>query len=170
MNPSCSANINSEKCQHWMSEALAFCNRLLFTKQHEFWDDWWLSERPIVYYHLPHLKSVYNCQKLKKDIARQLSAISSNTGVSSKEERLEPAWQTALILVVACLALIIIMSMIWLLNSTLRRIAAPRLREYEYQGFYRKKRRGASPKSFISFGKPFSPLSRYGPYRSRSIV
>jgi len=171
MHPSCEQDISSTKCQKWMSEMLAHCNRLLADKQLEFWETWWLNKLPGAYYHLPHLMSAYDCQKLKKDITHQLSAASLNTGATQmEEERLEPAWQTALILIVAFLALIIIVSMVWLLNSTLRRIAVPRFRDYEYQGFCRKKCHGASPRSFISFGKPFRPLTRYGPYRSRSIV
>ncbi|KAH8398094.1 hypothetical protein KR215_004729, partial [Drosophila sulfurigaster] len=165
MNPSCTNNIESIECQKWISEAIAFCNRVLLAKQHEFWDDWWLNGHPIVYYYLPHFKSIYDCQKLKKDIARQQSELPFNTEVPQMdEERLEPAWQAALILIVGCLALIVIVSMIWMLNSSLRRIAAPRLRGCECSGF-RKKRCCASPKSFISFGKPFGPLSRFGPYR-----
>ncbi|KAL7729697.1 hypothetical protein ACLKA6_014567 [Drosophila palustris] len=172
MHPSCKQNINSTECQKWMSEVLAHCNRLLADKQLQFWDDWWLNEHPVAYYHLPHLKSAYDCQKLKKEIAQQLSgAASLNAGANQMEEdKLEPAWQTALILIVASLALIIIVSMVWLLNSTLRQIAAPRFRDFENERLCRKKCHGASPRSFISFGRPFRPLTRYGPYRSRSIV
>ncbi|KAH8358591.1 hypothetical protein KR093_001217 [Drosophila rubida] len=170
MNPSCVKDIDSAECQNWISEVLAFCNRLLAAKQHEFWNDWWLNGQPVAYYRLPHLKSLDDCQKLKKDIAQQLSELSLSTRPAQmEEERVEPAWQTALILFVACLALIIIMSMIWLLNNTLRRIAEPKLRNNECEGFYRRKKRCGTPRSFISFVKPFHPMARYGPYRSKSI-
>lgn len=172
MHPSCKQNINSTECQDWMNKVLSHCSRLLADKRFEFWDEWWLNEYPEAYYYLPHLMSALDCQKLGKNTTQQLSTASFDTGTTHMEDdRIEPTWQTALILIVACLALTIIMSMICLLNSTLRRMASPSgFKNYEYQSLRRKKHHGASPRSFISFGKPFSPLTRYGPYRSKSIA
>jgi len=173
MHPSCKQNINSIECQNWMSKVLSYCNRLLADKQLEFWNEWWLNEYPVAYSYLPHLMSALDCQKLGKDTGQQLYTDSLDTGITHMEEdQIEPTWQTALILIVACLALIIIFFMVCLLNSTLRRMECPRsdFKSCEYQTLPRKSHHGPSPRSFISFGKPSSPLTRYGPYRSRSVA
>ncbi|KAH8419088.1 hypothetical protein KR222_004654, partial [Zaprionus bogoriensis] len=168
MNPSCRQNINSRECQDWLRQVYAQCNRLFAEKQLEFWDDWWLNKPQAVVpaYRVPHLMTINDCQKLRKNIAHELSAYALAPEMNPVSgERLEPFWQMLLVLVVACVSLIIIVSIVWLLNSTLRRIAGPRYRDEGYRGLDRPKCSCACPRSIISFARPGHPMTRYGPYR-----
>ncbi|EDW15974.1 uncharacterized protein LOC6574467 [Drosophila mojavensis] len=172
MNPICKENINSAECQQWISEVYAHCDRLLADSQLEFWDEWWLNGQPVVSYQVPHLMSASECHTLKKQIEREIAAAAAASlkpELRFDLENMDSSWRLVIVVFVLCAALGIIGAMVWLLNNTLSRIARPDCGDCEYQGAgFRASRQ--SPRSFISFGNPCHPKTRYGPYRHNRLV
>ncbi|EDV91177.1 uncharacterized protein LOC6568029 [Drosophila grimshawi] len=160
----CKQNTTSAECKQWMSDIFAHCNRLLANKHLELWNEWWLNKQPVPHYHIPHLMSAYDCKNLMKEMEND-----DNPSIPVIQrfdiEDMDLGWRIVLVVLVVCLALCIIGPMVWLLNRTLRRIALPNFKDCERQGYG-----SGSPRSFISFGKPFQPQTRFGPYRKKKIV
>lgn len=164
MNPSCLESVYSPKCQKWLRQVYMQCTRLLSDKEWEFWDDWWLN-RPaqmLLSYQIPHLMTSDDCQKLKKNIAQDLTAANLAPEMNPVADIVPgELWQVILLLGVVILALFIIVTMVYLLNNTLR--------GYEQDHISRISRK-SQPRSIISFTRPGKKLLRHGPYRCRKVV
>lgn len=74
MNPACRLNLESKECQEWMNEVCAHCAHLLpGVEEAELWDKWWSDELPAPFKSRVNLMSAYDCHKLRKEVARQVT-------------------------------------------------------------------------------------------------
>ncbi|KRK03504.1 uncharacterized protein LOC6536750 isoform X1 [Drosophila yakuba] len=75
MNPACRLNLESKECQEWMNEVCAHCAHLLpGVEEADLWDKWWSDELPTPFKPRVDLMSAYDCHKLRKEVARQVTA------------------------------------------------------------------------------------------------
>lgn len=165
MHPSCKENIDSPECQKWLRQVYAQCTRLLSEKELEFWNDWWLDKPPpmLLTYQIPHLMTSEDCQKLRKNIAQELTAASLSPEMNPVAENITGhVWQLVLMIGLITLAIIIVGSMVWLLNRTLRRFEVERTKRFTGHS--------KSPRSLLSFPRTSSPIDRDGIYRLQKII
>lgn len=144
MNPNCKDNIESPGCQKWLRQVYVQCNRLLSEKELEFWNDWWLNRPPTVLlsYKMPHLMTSEDCVNLK-----------NNFGLHPKVDGVpQEFWQVILLIGVIIFALLIIVSMAYLLNNTLRNYELDRQTQIRHRW---------KPRSIITITRPGTKLSHY---------
>lgn len=114
-------------------------------------------------YQIPHLMTSEDCQKLRKNIAQELSAASLSPEMNPVAENItEHVWQLVLMIGLITLAIVIVGSMVWLLNRTLRRFEVERTKRFTGHS------RG--PRSLLSFPRIGSPIDRDGIYRLQKII
>lgn len=165
MNPSCKENIDSPECQKWLRQVYAQCTRLLSEKELEFWNDWWLDKPPpmLLTYQIPHLMTSEDCQKLRKNIAQELTAAALSPEMNPVADNItEHFWQLVLLIGLITLAVIVVGSMVWLLNRTLRRFELEHTKKFSGHA--------TRPRTLFTRPRPGSHKNSDGIYRLHKII
>ncbi|KAH8268553.1 hypothetical protein KR026_008537, partial [Drosophila bipectinata] len=192
MNPACKLSLQSPECQDWMSEVCAHCSHLLpDPRQAELWDTWWPDEPAAPYKPRVSLMSAYDCHKLRKEVARE---VTKRENVEDHDHGLgegdQPVGWTIcrIILVILVLATVLftIVCALQMIIGGIRRWIQPPLEQCMSDEKHKTPppktdvetpkpppeeppKRTKAPRSFISFGQNSDPRTHYGPYKSQKL-
>ncbi|XP_017076791.2 LOW QUALITY PROTEIN: uncharacterized protein LOC108111748 [Drosophila eugracilis] len=183
MNPACKLNLDGKECQVWMDEVCAHCAQLLpSVEDADLWDKWWADELPAPFKPRVNLMSAYDCHKLRKEVARQVSLHGDKQWY---EDGGNPASWTVctlilLIIVIFCSVIALICALKILFDGVRRwsvRVKCRPTKVVKAEKQVSPKpptpppcKPKKEPKSFISFGRNTDPRTRFGPYKHQKLL
>nr|NP_001163593.1 uncharacterized protein Dmel_CG42505 [Drosophila melanogaster]ACZ94890.1 uncharacterized protein Dmel_CG42504 [Drosophila melanogaster]AGK45237.1 GH04404p3 [Drosophila melanogaster] len=189
MNPACRLNLESKECQEWMNEVCAHCAHLLpGVEEAELWDKWWSDELPAPFKSRVNLMSAYDCHKLRKEVARQVT--NSRDQEWHEDEGNPVTWtlcQLILLIIVMVSSIIAMVCALKVICESQRRWSgrtkcAPPIKvkqeekpppppaDVETPPQKDSCKPAKQPKAFISFGRTTDPRTRFGPYKHQKLL
>ncbi|EDW97034.1 uncharacterized protein LOC6536750 isoform X2 [Drosophila yakuba] len=193
MNPACRLNLESKECQEWMNEVCAHCAHLLpGVEEADLWDKWWSDELPTPFKPRVDLMSAYDCHKLRKEVARQVTARADREWYEDEGNPVTwTLYQLIILIMVMVSTVIAMLCALKMLCDGIRRWSGsrncvptkkkkaeekppppPPPADVETPPPRQKDacKPAKQPKAFISFGRTTDPRTRFGPYKHQKLL